>query len=123
MSTDVLPMSVLLFRARRDLGDARSRQQQAEDAQRAAEEVARRAEERATRADDEADGWRMFAVDLVGEYIVDTRIPAAAPHLVESIADSLHHEWSISRPAIKELSISEIVFAVNGDTKHRAEER
>jgi hypothetical protein len=110
MSTDVLPVSVLLFRARRDLDNARIAQQQAEDAQHVAEEQARRAEERATVADENADGWRMFAVALTGEYIVDTRITGASTHLVEGITDSLYQEWSIGHPAIDDLSLSEVVF-------------
>jgi hypothetical protein len=110
MSTDVIPTHTLLFRARRDLDNARIAQQQAEDAQHVAEEQARRAEERATQSGDDADGWRSFAVALVGEYIVDTRITGASTNLVETVTDSLYQEWSIGHPAIDDLSLSEVVF-------------
>jgi hypothetical protein len=113
----VIPTHTLLFRARKQLREANeeraealAKQAQAEDAQHVAEEQARRAEERATLADEQADSWRMFAVALTGEYIVDTRITGASTNLVEGITDSLYQEWSVGRPAIDELSINAIVF-------------
>jgi sRNA-binding protein len=124
MSTDIYPIEVQLPLARRQLREAKAaletetaKRQQAERAQHDAEETARIAEERARQSDDDADGWRMFATDLVTNFIIDTRIDDASSRLAESITDSLHAEWSIGRPAIDDLSIDAIVYGAQEELR------
>jgi hypothetical protein len=71
VSTDVLPTSVLLFRARRDLDNARIAQQQAEDAQHVAEEDKRVAEEQTRAERDRGDGLESHLRRVLIEHVVE----------------------------------------------------
>jgi hypothetical protein len=66
MSTDVIPIQSLYYRARRDLEHEQAKRLQAEDRAREAEEATRRAEERAEHLEGERDAWAAMARKFFG---------------------------------------------------------
>jgi hypothetical protein len=89
MSTDVIPMQTLLFRARRDLEREQAMRMQAEDRVREWEDTARRAEERAEELRNDRDGWVALAHKFIRPRVLYFD-PDLTDQKFSELADFLH---------------------------------
>ncbi|MEU5155195.1 hypothetical protein [Glycomyces sp. NPDC021274] len=89
MSVDVIPIEMLLVKARRERDAALAGKAQAEDRAREWEETARRAEERAEELRNDRDGWAAMARKFFGPRLTYFD-PDLSDRKVCEIGDLLH---------------------------------